>query len=221
MPLKPLILLFSSLFLISCIRDAEPRSASQRPAPATAPTNANVGLPTAGDRTFSAGRVGGITGNMTMAQIEQLYGSGTVESRKLDAGEGTTVPGYAIFPGTRDELLVTLDEDNTAATVRIHHPQTTWYHASAKLTVGTPLHELTQMNGTPFEFRGWGWDYGGTVTNWKSGKLYGIRVRLDYDPARVAQDVVLDEIMGDVPIMSDDEAVEGMGVRVSELAVDL
>jgi hypothetical protein len=51
------------------------------------------------------------------------------------------------------------------------------------LGLGTTLKELEKMNGKPFQFAGFGWDYGGIVT-WEGGNLdtMSATVVLDFPP---------------------------------------
>lgn len=41
------------------------------------------------------------------------------------------------------------------------------------LAIGATLEAVEKVNGKPFDIYGFGWDYGGQVTDWKGGKLDG------------------------------------------------
>ncbi|PPK86080.1 hypothetical protein CLV84_2997 [Neolewinella xylanilytica] len=178
--------------------------------------------PPEADRRFTAGEfVGLITPGMPVAQIENRYGSGVMESRKLPAGEGTTEPGYVLFPGTVDELFILLGEDKQPDRVRFSNPRANWHDAATGLTIGTEFHDLREMNGAPFEFSGFGWDYAGTVVDWHGGKLEDLIVRLTYAPERLVGGGLPDSLLGDMRLSSDSAAVQGLGLRVREIIVPI
>jgi hypothetical protein len=174
------------------------------------------------DRTFVPGkRIGLLEAGMPMARVEREYGSVEIEARELPAGEGTTVPGYVLFPGTQDEFFVELGSDKQPERIRISEPRSRWTGAESGLEIGTLLHELEKMNGQPFEFRGFGWDYGGTVTDWRGGRLGDVNVRLGYAPERLDGRISRDSLLGDRPLMSDREELQGLGISVREISFPL
>lgn len=207
-----------AFLLCSCMESADPSVvAAYRPPPATP-----VEAPPEADRSFVAGEhVGGITPDMPMSLVENMYGSDRLESRKLPAGEGTTVPGYVLFPGDSDELFIELGDDKQPARARFSDPRSGWHDAATGLTIGTTLAELHEMNGRPFTFTGFGWDYGGTVSNWNGGHLENLLVRLTYAPERLPAAGLPEALLGDVPIASDADHIKGMGLRVREITVPI
>ncbi|NJB84941.1 hypothetical protein GGR26_000686 [Lewinella marina] len=179
-------------------------------------------VPAESDRSFVPGeRIGGIKPGMPMSLVENLYGSDNLESRDLPAGEGITVPGYVLFPGQHDELYIELGKDKQPSRARFFHPRSNWTHAATGLTIGTTLRELNEMNGRPFEFRGFGWDYGGTVTDWRGGKLQHLLVRLTYAPERVGAGGLPDSLIGDIPLNSDLPDLRELGLEVREIVVPI
>jgi hypothetical protein len=45
------------------------------------------------------------------------------------------------------------------------------WKTSNGITIGTPLADLVKLNGKAFDISGFGWDYGGFVTDWKGGNF--------------------------------------------------
>ena len=179
-------------------------------------------VPPESDRSFAPyDHVGLITPGIAVARIENLYGSDALESRELPDGEGNALPGYVLFPGTHDELSIELGEDKQPTRVSFSHPRTRWHHADTKLTVGTELAELREMNGEAFTFTGFGWDSAGTVTDWNGGALTDILVRLTYAPERVIGGGLPDTLLGDRLLSSDSSNVAALGLRVREIVVPL
>ncbi len=195
---------------------ADPRSL----APANPPPLNEAQLAQA-DRTLVPGeRVGLIRPGMPMAQIENLYGSENLKSRKVEAGAGGPLPGYLLFPGSSDELEIALGENKQPAYVTITNPRSSWAFPSG-VTIGTTLSELNTLNGKPFRFTGFGRGYGGTVTDWQEGKLAGLFLRMTYSPERLPAEGLDGQLYGDQEIVSDLPQVQHLGVRVREIRVDI
>ena len=197
----------------------DPETIPQHLAPAAPPAD----LPVQADRSFVPGeRFGAIRPGMTVVQIEGVYGADNLVSREVEVGEREREPAYVLFPDTRDEAIIRLGADKQPATVTVRHADARWYAAKPGFVMQkVGLRELQESNGRPFIFRGFGWDYGGTVTDWDGGRLEGVRVRLRYAAERVPEGGLPDEIMGDVPLRSDAEVVQDLDLRVVELTVDL
>src|SRR5438067_260230 len=51
--------------------------------------------------------IGGITRDSTEADLDKLFGRSNVKRYDVDIGEGRTVPGDIIFPGTENFMLIT------------------------------------------------------------------------------------------------------------------
>lgn len=206
--------------LASCIgSEAEPSSSPERLQPAAPP----VDVPVQADRSFVPGeRFGGVTSDMTILQIERLYGASNVVTTQVDLGEGMTAPGYRLFPGQRDEALLLLGEDKRPANIIVRRPDARWYAAKpALLMMQLRLADLIESNGGPFTFTGFDWDYGGTVTDWQGGRLSGTQVRLSYAPERLPAGGLPAALMGDRPIESSDTLAQGIGLYVSEFTIGL
>ena len=175
------------------------------------------------DRTFVVGeRFGMITSGMPPGTIENIYGSENLVATKVDTGEGELEAGYILFPGTRDEARVILSRDGQPRRFIITQSQSRWTSAAFNgLRMGMNLGELTEVNGGPFTFSGFGWDYGGTVTDWRGGKLTGTVVRLRYASSRLGSEGLPPALLGDVTISSRDSLVADIGLSVREIVVDL
>lgn len=216
---KGLLYLMLLLFATGCMESGDPPSGGDDFLPIF---NGGAEVPAESDRTFVPGeRIGGITPGMPMSRVENLYGSDNLESRELPVGEGLTVPGYVLFPAQDDELYIELGEDKQPAYARFSDPRSAWTHATTGLTIGTTLRELRKMNGRPFVFRGFGWDYGGTVSDWRGGRLQHLLVRLTYLPERLGPNALPDSLIGDVAIESDAAGLEQLGLQVREIRVPI
>lgn len=163
--------------------------------------------------------VGKITANTTEQDLINLYGKNNVTPEKEIYANADVPPfqGVSIFRGKADELLVAWEEGKkgkAVAAVFIRNAGGQW-HTAQGVKVGMSLGELQKINGKPFNFTGFGWDYGGYVGGWEGGKLdglQGVSIRLDGGNAG-------SKYQGDVSLRSDDKGLTNAGVKVSELAV--
>ena len=215
-------LLLLLLGLCSCLgSEAEPQSSPRQLSPAAPPDS--MTLPVQADRSFVPGtRFGAIRPDMSILDIERVYGAEQLVTTEVALGEGMTAPGYRLFPDQRDEALLLLGEDKRPATVTVRSPEARWYSPKpAFLMVRMRLAELVASNGCPFTFSGFNWDYGGTVTDWRGGRLTGTRVRLSYAPESLTTEGLPDRLQGDQPIPSDAEELQPLDIYVAEFTVGL
>lgn len=215
---KALTCLFLPLLLAGCMESAEPTDST----PYNFRWSEAEDLPPESDRTFAPyEHVGLITPDMAVASIENRYGTDALRSRPVPGPDGDSLPGYVLFLGTADELLIVLGADKQPERVSFTNPRTRWHHEGTNLTIGTELGELREMNGAPFDFTGFGWDSAGTVVDWHGGALEDILVRLTYAPERVAGGGLPDTLLGDRLLYSDSTSVRDLGIRVREISVPL
>ncbi len=91
-------------------------------------------------------------------------------------GEGMFGEGVVIYPDNprrKVEIFWDPEWDPKRPTfIRIYGDSTgsDWKTAYG-LTIGTPMAQVQQQNGKPFSVSGFGWDYGGFVTDWNGGKF--------------------------------------------------
>lgn len=175
---------------------------------------------TAADRTFLPGkRIGAITSGMLLADIEKIYGASQLQPATLYGPEGITYEGLRFLPGTDDELELVIHEEGVSATTSI--PGSHWVSADHGVRIGTSLAELNRLNGKPFKLSGFGWDYGGSITDWQGGALAGHGLTLSYDGSLMDEESPFyEQALGDIELMSDLPVLQDAGVRVSRLYFD-
>lgn len=164
----------------------------------------------------------------TGAALKKAFGAAHVKAQPIYVGEGFSEPGFLVCGGQPGKTLevIPLDvEGQKTLMVYLRDAEKSLYHTREGVTLGTTLKELEQLNGRPFELSGFSWDYGGTVTSWKGGKLEtalkGIMVRFAEPAEGVVTDQERDTIMGDAPHMSSLPAMQKANPRVGSLGVDL
>ncbi len=166
-------LLFLTFFFAAC-------GEKQTPAPATPPAaEPDLGI-------VIGEKLGLITPtNCTREAVLAAYGN----DAKVDSFyiiDGMYGQGVVLFPDNpRRRVEIYWDENldpKRPAYMRIEGDSTgaTDWKTSEGITIGTPLADLEKLNGKSFEISGFGWDYGGFVTNWMGGKFNAaLMIRLE------------------------------------------
>jgi hypothetical protein len=82
--------------------------------------------------------------------------------------------------------------------------------------------QLEGVNGGPFLFSGFDWDYGGYVTSWEKGSLgnKGLLATLAYDATVTLSELEMKEVSGDKSIRSDNTTIRRILPKVYELTVN-
>jgi hypothetical protein len=113
-----------------------------------------------------------INSSDTLASAKARLGDDIVVPEELDGPEGETFSGWVLYPlapGRRIEVF--LDESALHPTgLRVTAAGTFWTRADG-VRIGMDSVELQALNGKPFGFSGFSWDYGGIVSEWHGGKL--------------------------------------------------
>jgi len=115
-------------------------------------------------------RVGAITADTTREKLAGLYGAENLSDTDYPIGEGETVPGTIIFPGTSREATVLWKQDEPGRKIdRVVVGGGAWLLPEG-IRPDDELAEVEEINGGPFMIYGFGWDYGG-VGYFKGGRL--------------------------------------------------
>lgn len=157
--------------------------------------------------------------NATFAGLQQRFGAENVADQTLDGPEGEQYKATVVFaddPARRFEV-------NWAEGAQHQRPQNvivdgegSLWEGPSGLRVDMTLAELQAANGGPFDVSGFGWDYGGRVTDWRGGVLSQASCTLfvglsPEDDAAGAQ--------GDAIFSSDSAAMAGANAHVSEFGL--
>ena len=108
----------------------------------------------------------------TLASAQARLGAANVVARELDGAEGETFQGWVVYPDDpKRSVDVVLDEAGThPEAIRVSGDATAWTRSDG-VRIGLSSLELQTLNGKPFDFSGFDWDYGGGVLDWRGGKL--------------------------------------------------
>ncbi len=185
---------------------------------------ATVATPASNDESglITQNNIGGITPKTTEAELFKLFGKENVTKEKEIYANADVPPfkGYTIYKGKPDELQVAIDPDKKSkiSFVLVRANNGKW-HTAEGIHVGTTLDELNKINGEPFTFGGFGWDYGGYINDFKTGKLKSLKdvasLRLD------CEGKMPESCIGEVEVKSDNKVLKNAKVTVSEISVDM
>ena len=206
----------------ACRQNGAPEP-SLAPAPAPEKTTGETADSGNDEMTYAPNeRFGKLSVHTRPGDLKFLYGERVVTA-EISLGEGFTTPGYLLYPDTENEAEVIFPDGENgveAPSVMFRKPGAKWRMAGSPLAIGTTLDELTAYNGKPITFLGFGWDYGGTVTDWHGGKLEGIGVTLSY-PDDPTGGMPPEALMGDSEVSSENPLLKGKGVYVREILIGL
>jgi hypothetical protein len=138
--------------------------------PTSESTSFSIVLPLPGDNSPTIETL--VSRSDTLASLQARLGAENAQPHTLDAGEGETVSGWVLFPGdpTR-KLEVYLDESGEHPDTLVAWDKSTHWTRADDVRVGMTTAELQALNGKAFGFLGFDWDYGGTVSDWRGGRL--------------------------------------------------
>lgn len=110
--------------------------------------------------------------NETLATAKARLGDANVREQELAGAEGETIPGWVLYPDDPTRTVeVFLDDANAhPSLLRIGTSESVWKRADG-IRMGLTSVELQTMNGAPFSFYGFEWDYGGAVSDFRGGRL--------------------------------------------------
>jgi hypothetical protein len=156
----------------------------------------------------------------TAATLQERFGD-QARVETLHGPEGIEFAGVVLWPDDPARRLeVVLAEEGQRTVSSVGMSRTSAWRA-AGLALGDPLARANEANGKPFKLWGFGWDYGGYVSDLAGGKLAalpgGCRVVMDLGPSEDAD--VPDALIGEVELSSDDPRLAAAGVTIYELSL--
>lgn len=168
-------------------------------------------------------RVGPIRFDTSLQDLIAFFGGENVQDAVIDQGQGSTIPGTAIFPDKQDEALIRWRRfHQEPASVILRRPGGHWKTENG-VSVGMSLAKLEQLNGgRPIGFMGLGWDFAGRILHWNGGVLekslpVGSKVRIRLGTDRTYAGPVMDE----TTFGSNDPDVKKAGLEVVEIEIML
>ena len=151
--------------------------------------------------------------NKTYQQVLGMYSDANPENGNGMMEEGTVErPNTTLYPGTKDEILITWKDDSKTSIFDIHYSEDGKWNSTKGIKIGTTYDELTKINGKEVKFYGFGWDYSGAV-DWNGGKLEDSNIRVFLNP----EGEIADKFYGDRMIDATPEEIEALNLKVSTI----
>jgi len=171
-------------------------------------------------------RAGALHRTSSEVQLAQAYGRDAVQPLRVELGEGVTAPGTVLFATDSLRRLEVLWHDTVArerpTRLVLRGSESRW-QLPANISLGVGLRELERRNGRRFTLAGFGWDYGGVITDWEGGalaaQLPGVRLYLDPATAQY-QTAAYREVLGDRDYSSGTPAMQALNPRVYQIYID-
>lgn len=168
------------------------------------------------------------------AELKEKFGADRVKFDTIWGAEGNFGFGTYLDKGTKDEVQIMWADSlrtggvMSAMAVAFYDQKTGNYifdnrwSSEMGVKIGTTTDELEKLNGKPFVFSGFGWDYGGGIMDWKGGKLgiEGIGIALTEDLAvNEIPEKEYEQILGDQDVRSDHPVVKKVQPKVYRITV--
>ena len=166
---------------------------------------------------------GMITAGTDWDELKSKYGANNIlDIRECGPECVDSIDVTKVFPGQENEATIYWEDTayhRIIQSIDCRGDQPRW-HSPDGMRIGSTLKELLAINGKKISFYGFGWDYGGTVTEYHGGKLdqsaigYGVGYNEEKmsDPS-VYGDVGLDTDMPAVQKILDQIKIEWLSLR--------
>ena len=165
--------------------------------------------------------------NADESALIRAFGKNNVRRARIEIGEGEKQQGAMIFPGDSKRRIELIWQDGAKrrrpATIYIREGsnQSVEGPDGTRIALGTTLAAVERANGGPFTVLGFGWDYAGTATDWRGGKLAkaggGCRLLLRFHDTQGADGAALDRVSGDSEFSSGDADIKAVKPVVGEI----
>lgn len=161
----------------------------------------------------------------TLQDLHHRFGAGNVRVEEIPGAEGGSFRGVLLFPDDPSRRASVYFQDPQdllgLAMVSIDEDRSQWKLTSG-IGIGTPLSEVRRINGKPFTFSGFDWDYGGTIIDWHGGTLApandeAVFARIQLRMPQGDVDKVYPQ--GDSRFSSDDPRWANLGITVGGISV--
>ncbi len=155
---------------------------------------------------------------LTPDSLAQRFGAENITTQTFET-EGEPYQATVVFnDDPLRRLVITWNEARTELTsVTVQNEGTRW-RAAEGYTIGTPIGDVERINVMPFKLWGFGWDYGGRVSDWSAGVLAQnpiCRTSLAFTPREDGNT----NAVGDSEFSSNDPAVRAADPVVSDFGL--
>ncbi|MCU0450706.1 MAG: hypothetical protein MUC97_12840 [Bernardetiaceae bacterium] len=160
-------------------------------------------------------RFGPVLTTDTEEALAQRLGATTLTRDTLWAEGEPQAMATVLWKGTPQEIEITWAEPappfKTIEMITAYHPASPYHYANG-IKNGSTLAQIQQLNGRPFKFYGFAWDYGGTFIGFGDGTLaqalpcFGGVIDLPSFEGEVMDELDKGQLLGDHEVSSDHPA---------------
>lgn len=164
------------------------------------------------------------TQEATAGTLAEVFGVENVIPETIDGPEGEQVNVTAIYPHDRSrriEVTFLNEEERTVLTSVTIRGEASEWTGPGGINLGDGIATVERLNKKSFKLAGFGWDYGGYVTDWQGGALNDIApgcrttVRFNIPPDVQMADAILGDSLHD----STEPAIRNASAYVSEIMI--
>jgi hypothetical protein len=163
----------------------------------------------------------------TVTELVSRFGREHVREQEVEVGEGETRRGFVLFPNHESKELIVLPKNSTEPMQIVLRGKRSQWQTAQGITLGTTLKEIERLNGRSFVLTGFGWDYAGTVVDWKGGRLQPdgncrFQPRMGYGRragSSQKEDDIAAQVMGDRDYSSEHPAMQSLNPAVYEIVI--
>jgi hypothetical protein len=153
------------------------------------------------------------------AALAASYGPDNLVEEVLPGPEGESYTATVLYPNDPSRRLQIVWQDEARvrpASISVSGEASAWVGPNS-LSLGQALAEVEAVNGSPFMLWGFGWDYGGWVSDWNGGAfapVAGCVTRVRFDATGDQEGA-----QGDSTFASDSAVIRRAAPRVSEFGL--
>lgn len=161
------------------------------------------------------------------AALIRAFGATNVRRARIEIGEGEKQPGAILFPNDRKRRIELTWQDGAKRRrpgtiyIREGSNQAVLAPDGTRIAIRTPLAAVEKANGRPFTILGFSWDYAGTASDWRGGKLAkaggGCRLLVRFHDTPGANAAALDRVSGDREFASSAADIRAVKPVVGEI----
>jgi hypothetical protein len=165
-----------------------------------------------------------INASTTRSDLAKLFGESNLKDAEIAIGEGFKEAGTIVFPNDPKRRLEIVWRNGRGELVAYVRGSSAWSSLSG-IRLGTDLRSVEQLNRGPFRLAGFGFDYGGTVTEWKrlplqiKGNCRFIARFKPTDPHSEEMRRFYVQVQGDRDFSSGHSAMQALNPTVYEIVV--
>lgn len=151
-------------------------------------------------------------------ELAEVFGKENVVFDTVYGKEGEMSMVTILFPESTDQVEILWDDMEQRENM-INITQSAYYDEKEDIlntksrwkttygiNIGTTLSKLNEINGKAFDFMGFGWDYGGIISDLKEGKLEDLPLMIqlgNIDQAELYNNPNYEALLGDMEYNSD------------------